>query len=146
MTQKPFWQSKTLEELSTREWESLCDGCGKCCLHRMIDEDGNLLETNVACRLLDLATIRCKNYPDRKAFVPDCAILDAPSVKAYDWLPTSCAYVRVANGEDLPEWHHLKTGNHKAMHAGGHSVQGRVVAERDAGPLGHHIYDWAERA
>lgn len=111
----------------------------------MIDEDGALLETNVACRLLDLDTIRCKKYPKRKDFVPDCAILDVPSVKAYDWLPASCAYVRVAKGDDLPHWHHLKTGDYDAMHQGGHSVRGRIVAERDAGPLDHHIYDWAAK-
>ncbi|MGD1955364.1 MAG: YcgN family cysteine cluster protein [Sphingomonadales bacterium] len=139
-----FWQTKSLKDMTDAEWESLCDGCGKCCLHRMIDEDGDLLETNVACRLLDLETIRCSRYPERKRFVPDCAILDAETVPIYDWLPASCAYVRVAQGQDLPDWHHLKCGNRERMHAEGHSVLGRVIPEREAGPLDHHIIDWAQ--
>lgn len=146
MTTMPFWQSKSLEDMTTQEWESLCDGCGKCCLHRMIDEDGTLLETNVACRLLDLESVRCKRYPERKDFVPDCAVLDAKSVQTFDWLPSSCAYVRVAKGQDLPDWHHLKSGTYDAMHSGGHSVLGRVIPEREAGPLDHHIFDWDAQA
>ncbi|MEM7569662.1 MAG: YcgN family cysteine cluster protein [Pseudomonadota bacterium] len=141
-----FWEHTSLEDMTDAEWESVCDGCGKCCLHRMIDEDGVLLETNVACRLLDLKTIRCKNYPRRKDFVPDCAILDSESVKAFDWLPSSCAYVRLARGKGLPDWHHLKTGSYEAIHAGGHSVLGRVVPEQEAGPLEHHLFDWSDPA
>lgn len=137
----PFWETKALADMTDSEWDALCDGCGKCCLHKMIDEDGALLETNVACRLLDLETIRCSKYAERKRFVADCTVLTPETASSYDWLPRSCAYVRLAGGEPLPEWHHLKTGSYTAMHDGGHSVKGRIVSERDAGPLEHHIVD-----
>lgn len=136
-----FWETKSLAEMTEQEWESLCDGCGKCCLHKMIDEDGVLLETNVACRLLDLDSIRCSRYPERQRFVPDCTVLTPQTAGSFDWLPRSCAYVRLAKGESLPLWHHLRTGSYDAMHDGGFSVKGRVISERDAGPLEHHIID-----
>lgn len=137
----PFWDSKPLDALSPDEWEALCDGCGKCCLHKMIDEDGALLETNVACRLLDLESVRCQRYNERKRFVPDCTVLTAQNASSFDWLPRSCAYVLRAQGKPLPAWHHLRTGSYSAMHDGGHSVKGRIISERDAGPLEHHIID-----
>jgi hypothetical protein len=107
----------------------------------MIDEDGTLLETNVACRLLDLQSVRCQRYNERKRFVPDCAVLTAQNASSFDWLPRSCAYVLRAQDKPLPAWHHLRTGSYKAMHDGGHSVKGRIISERDAGPLEHHIID-----
>lgn len=136
-----FWETKALADMSAQEWDALCDGCGKCCLHKMMDEDDTLLETNVACRLLDLETIRCSRYVERKRFVADCTILTPETAGSYDWLPQSCAYVRLAKGDALPAWHHLNTGSYDAMHDGGHSVKGRIVSERDAGPLEHHIVD-----
>lgn len=137
----PYWKTTALADMSDAQWEALCDGCGKCCLHKMIDDDDEVIETNVACRLLDLDTIRCSRYPERKRFVADCTILTPSTATSYDWLPGSCAYVRLAKGEDLPAWHHLLTGDHGAMHEGGHSVKGRIISEREAGPLEHHIVD-----
>lgn len=140
-----FWELP-LEELSRAEWESLCDGCGRCCLHKLEDEDtGEISETNVACKLLDPATARCGDYRHRKAFVPDCLRLTLRLVKQVPWLPESCAYRRRAEGKPLPRWHHLLTGSRDAMEEAGASVAGRVISEVDAGPLEYHIVDWEER-
>lgn len=137
---EPFWRAKRLDQLSRKEWEALCDGCGKCCLHKLEDADtGDVHYTNVACRLLDLDSVRCKNYGARKRFVPDCTVLTPQNVDKLDWLPETCAYRRVAKGKDIPDWHHLKTGSREAMHAGGHSVRGRIVPEGTAGNLEHHL-------
>ncbi len=98
----PFWKSKTLAEMSPAEWESLCDGCGRCCLHKLRHDDTNALSyTNVACRLLDLESCRCGNYARRRRIVPDCVQLTPDSLAEIDWLPPSCAYRRVAEGKDL---------------------------------------------
>ena len=143
MTDKPFWQTKTLDEMSRAEWESLCDGCGRCCLHKLRDEDTGALEfTNVACRLLDLNSCRCKKYTTRKRFVPDCVSLTREALIDIDWLPPSCAYVRLANGQDLAWWHPLVSGDPDSVHIARISVAGRAVDERYAGPLEHHIVDW----
>jgi uncharacterized cysteine cluster protein YcgN (CxxCxxCC family) len=137
-----FWELP-LEALGREEWEALCDGCGRCCLHKIEDEDtGEIAETNVACRLLDPATARCRDYRNRKAFVPDCVRLTARVVEQVSWLPESCAYRRRAEGAPLPAWHPLLTGSPDAMVRAGASVAGRVVGEDDAGPLEHHIVEW----
>ena len=137
-----FWELP-LEALDREEWEALCDGCGRCCLHKLEDEDtGAVVETNVACRLLDHATARCSDYRHRKAFVPDCLRLTPKLVSEVPWLPPTCAYRRRAEGKPLPEWHPLLTGSPEAMIRAGVSVAGRVVGENDAGPLEHHIVDW----
>jgi uncharacterized cysteine cluster protein YcgN (CxxCxxCC family) len=143
----PFWKRKALGAMSRAEWESLCDGCGRCCLHkiRWADEDGvegALDHTNVACRLLDLKSCRCRDYTHRSAIVPDCTQLTPENVPALDWLPPSCAYRRLAEGRDLPWWHHLVCGDRDMVHRVGASVRGRAVAERGAGPLQHHIVAW----
>lgn len=107
----PFWNTKTLEEMTTEEWESLCDGCGRCCLQKLEDIDTGLyFYTNVACRLLDDKTCRCKNYPERIALVKDCLVLSPTDRQHYDWLPVSCAYRRLAHGLDLEWWHPLVSG------------------------------------
>jgi uncharacterized protein len=137
-----FWELP-LESLDREEWEALCDGCGRCCLHKLEDEDtGAVAETNVACRLLDTKTAQCSNYRHRKAFVPDCLRLTLQLVRKVPWLPPSCAYRRRADGDPLPQWHPLLTGDNQAMIAAGACVAGRVISEADAGPIEHHIVEW----
>jgi len=136
---EPFWRTKTLTEMTRVEWESLCDGCGKCCLHKLRARDGTLHMTNVACRLLDVTSCRCINYPKRKALVPDCVVLTPASVAKVDWLPETCAYRLVDAGQDLPDWHPLRSGSSMSVHEAGISVSGRCISERDAGPLTDHV-------
>ena len=135
-----FWRHKRLEDMSRAEWEALCDGCGKCCLHKLEDADtGAVYYTNVACRLLDLDAIRCTRYAERRRYVPDCAVLDASQVRNFHWLPDTCAYRLVAQGDDLPDWHPLVSGDPDSVHRAGMSVRGRTVSERDAGDLEDHV-------
>lgn len=125
--------------MSNTEWESLCDGCGKCCLHKIRETDGTLSFTNVACRLLDTHSCRCGNYSRRKALVPDCVVLTPVTVKKIDWLPETCAYRLVREGRDLPDWHPLVSGDADSVHRAGISMQDRCISERDAGPLHEHV-------
>lgn len=139
----PFWQTKTLEAMTPEEWESLCDGCGRCCLHKLrFEETNDLGFTNVACRLLDLDTCRCTKYETRRRYVPDCVSLTPAEIRSIDWLPPSCAYRLVAEGKPLAWWHPLVSGTPETVHQAGISVRGRAVGERVAGPLEHHIVDW----
>ncbi|OBX17773.1 hypothetical protein A9995_14755 [Erythrobacter sp. QSSC1-22B] len=141
-----FWE-RPLAELSRPEWEALCDGCGRCCLHKMEDEDtGRIEETNVACRLLDCASATCSDYRNRKSFVPDCLRLTLKIVDNVPWLPSTCAYRRRAEGRPLPDWHYLLSGDREAVVRAGVSVAGRVVSEIDAGPLEHHVVEWDDEA
>ncbi len=118
--------------MSTAEWESLCDGCALCCMHKVEDEDtGELFYTNLACRLLDTRTCRCTDYANRVREVADCIDLAADPGGAFDWLPLSCAYRRLANGLDLPAWHPLLTGDPESVHKAGISMRGSMVSERD---------------
>ena len=134
-----FWE-QPIESLSRDQWEALCDGCGQCCLHKLEDEDtGEVHFTNVACRLLDTATARCKDYRHRRAFVPDCMRLTPRLAAEATWLPATCAYRLRANGEPLPEWHYLISGDRDAVHRAGVSVIGKVVSEDLAGPIEQHI-------
>lgn len=138
---EPFWE-KPLASLDRAQWEALCDGCGKCCLHKVEDEDdGRIYPTNVACRLLDTRTAQCADYRHRRALVPDCLRLTQGNVRSIGWLPSTCAYSLRAQGLPLPGWHHLLTGSRAAMHAGRHSVIGRVISEVQAGPIENHILD-----
>lgn len=142
----PFWKTKTLEQMSSAEWESLCDGCGRCCLHKLRDEDTEALSfTNVACRLLDLGSCRCSNYEHRRDQVPDCVSLTPAVLREIDWLPPTCGYRRVAEGQDLMWWHPLVSGRADTVHEAGVSVTGRAVDERRAGLLEHYIVDWPGR-
>jgi uncharacterized cysteine cluster protein YcgN (CxxCxxCC family) len=142
----PFWKTKPLDAMSREEWESLCDGCGRCCLHKLREEETNALSfTNVACRLLDLDTCRCSRYADRQRYVPDCVSLSPGTLAEIDWLPPSCAYRLLAEGKDLAWWHPLVSGDPETVHTAGVSVRGRAVSERRAGPLEHHITDWPGR-
>ena len=136
-----FWE-KPLQDLTRIEWEALCDGCGKCCLHKVEEEDsGAIHATNVACKLLDRETGRCTNYRGRRAYVPDCIRLTAGGVGKLAWLPTTCAYRLRAQGEALPEWHYLISGDPEAVHRAGQSVRGWTISETDAGDLEHHMVD-----
>ncbi len=138
---EPFWE-KPLSALSRAEWESLCDGCGRCCLHKVEDADtGDIYDTNVACRLLDRHSGRCSNYKGRHAFVPDCVRLTPEKVETLPWLPESCAYRLRARGEPLPEWHYLITGDRESVHEAGMSVRGWTVSEDEAGDLEHHLVE-----
>ncbi|MFC7608438.1 YcgN family cysteine cluster protein [Teichococcus aestuarii] len=139
----PFWKTKTLPAMSRSEWESLCDGCGRCCLHKLRDEDTEaLVWTNVACRLLDTGSCRCRDYPNRREHVPDCVKLTPKRTAKIDWLPPSCAYRLVAEGKDLPWWHPLVSGDPETVHRAGASVRGRAVPERAARDLEDHAADW----
>ena len=139
----PFWKTTPLAQMSAAQWESLCDGCGRCCLHKLRDEDTDELSfTDVSCRLLDTTTCRCRKYDTRRDWVPDCVSLTPETLAEIDWLPPSCAYRRVAEGKDLLAWHPLVSGDPDSVHSAGVSVRGRATDERRAGLLEHHIVDW----
>jgi uncharacterized protein len=127
----PFWKRKTLEEMTTEEWESLCDGCGRCCLVKLEDEDtGEIVHTRAACRLLNLRTCRCMDYATRLEKVPDCVSLTPEGARNLEWLPPTCAYRLVARGEDLAWWHPLVSGSAKTVHEAGISVRDFAVSEK----------------
>ncbi|MCW5698358.1 MAG: YcgN family cysteine cluster protein [Rhodospirillales bacterium] len=129
--------------MTRAEWESVCDGCAKCCLAKLEEPvSGDIVYTNVACRLLDLNTCRCRDYANRKQRVPSCQILTPETVAAFDWLPASCAYRRIVVGDGLPWWHHLVSGDPDLVHRVGASVRGRAVPEAKSGPIEHHIVTW----
>ncbi|MCM8731169.1 YcgN family cysteine cluster protein [Hephaestia sp. GCM10023244] len=137
-----FWEDVPLERLDRAEWEALCDGCGKCCLHKLEDADtGEFVATNVACRLLDRTSGQCSNYRHRRAFVSECVRLTMANVRDIAWLPRTCAYRLRAAGERLPEWHYLVCGDREAVHRAGESVRGWTVSEDVAGDLEHHMVD-----
>ncbi len=141
MTNK-FWEDLPLEALDRAQWEALCDGCGKCCLHKLEDEEtGELFSTNVACKLLDRRMGLCKDYKHRRAYVPECVRLTTRNVRDIEWLPSTCAYRLRANGEKLPDWHYLVSGDREAVHRAGESTRGWTISEDDAGDLEHHMTD-----
>ena len=141
MNDAPFWE-KPLRELSRAEWEALCDGCGKCCLHKLEDEaTGEIHGTNVTCKLLDRHSCRCSNYRERKAFVPDCVRLTPELAGKLNWLPSTCAYRLRAEGRPLPDWHYLISGDRETVHEAGISVRGWTVSEAEAGNLAYHMTD-----
>ena len=145
MSDIPFWKQKSLFELSLDEWESLCDGCGKCCLHKLEDEDTDeIFYTNVACALLDIGTCRCTNYVERTFRVPDCVELTAKNLMSLKWLPPTCAYRLIHEGKDLAWWHPLVSGDPDTVHQANVSVQGRAIPENQAGGLEDHIVTWPE--
>ena len=137
-----FWEDLPLAQLDRAQWEALCDGCGKCCVHKLEDEDtGELHATNVACRLLDRKQGRCSDYKHRHAYVAECVRLTAGNVAEIEWLPSTCAYRLRANNEPLPDWHYLKTGDPESVHAAGQSTRGWTISEDDAGDFEYHLVD-----
>lgn len=154
MAAQPFWKSKTLLEMSPEEWESLCDGCGKCCLAKLEyeGEDGEptgIVEfTDIACKLLDTHTCQCRDYDNRFAEVPDCVKVRADNIDALYFMPPSCAYRLLAEGQDLPWWHPLKTGSAETVVTAGYSARDRVISEEDVTDeedWPSHIVDWPAR-
>jgi len=128
-----FWETKRLDQMSEDEWEALCDGCGKCCLNKLEDEDsGDVALTRVACRLLDDATCRCAQYDIRHKFVPDCIVLKPSNIESHlYWMPATCAYRLLHEGKRLADWHPLISGTPETVHGAGVSMRGRTVSEFD---------------
>ncbi len=142
---KPFWETKKLAQMTSDEWESLCDGCGRCCLNKLEDvETGELHFTNIACRLLDSSSCRCQDYPHRKKLVPECLVLNPETVLSSNALPSSCAYRRLAEGKPLAKWHPLVCGDHKKIHHQDISVRGKTVSEEfiHIDQFQDHIVSW----
>ena len=126
----PFWTDTKLADMTEAQWESLCDGCGKCCLIRLEDEDtGNIHTTDVHCKLFDSGSCRCSNYAERKAHVPDCVKLTPETLGELTWLPMTCAYRLVQEGQPLFDWHPLVTGDPDSAHKAGMSVRNQTVPE-----------------
>ena len=127
---RPFWKTKSLAQMSPEEWESLCDGCGLCCVIRFEDEvSGEIIPTRVHCKLFDAGACACSNYVERKLHVPDCIKLTPNNIEALEWMPKSCAYRRLHEGKDLPHWHPLITGDPDSVHRAGISVRGQTISE-----------------
>ncbi|MHB1230433.1 MAG: YcgN family cysteine cluster protein [Halothiobacillus sp.] len=144
---QPFWQRKRLSEMNVGEWESLCDGCAKCCLQKLHDEDDpeeTVYYTELACDLLDMGTCRCSDYTNRHARVPSCVWLTLDDLDEFHWLPATCAYRRLAEGRDLPDWHPLVTGRADSTREAGYAVTGRArhVASLDEADWPEHIAEW----
>ena len=130
----PFWKTKKLHQMSREEWESLCDGCGRCCLVKLYDEDDpemNVHYTSVHCTLLDSRSCRCSDYPNRRDKVPGCTVLTPDNLGAIKWMPSTCGYRLIREGKDLEWWHPLVSGDANTVHDAGISVRGKVVSEDD---------------
>jgi uncharacterized protein len=145
MLEPEFWKRKSLAEMSKEEWEALCDGCARCCLYKLQDEDsGEIYYTNVICKLVDSFRCRCTDYANRARLMPTCLVLDADLVARLKWMPNTCAYRLLAEGKDLEPWHPLVSGQPDSVHRAGISMRYRVVEERDADMdnLEDYIVDW----
>ena len=140
-----FWETTPLDAMTPEQWESLCDGCAKCCLEKLEDEDTRRIAyTNVACKLLDRESCRCIDYAQRSRVVSDCVTLTPALLKDPYWLPATCAYRLVAESRPLPDWHPLNSGDPASVGEAGQSVYGRVIGEDEAGPLVLHLVDWVD--
>lgn len=142
---KPFWEAKQLSEMNGQEWESLCDGCARCCLHKLENEDtAEVFYTSVVCRYLNQQSCRCRDYENRNRNVPDCVHLTLDNINEFRWLPDTCAYRLLSEGKSLPEWHPLVSGSKQTVIEAGVSVTGKVTDERYVHPEGYeeHIIHW----
>jgi uncharacterized cysteine cluster protein YcgN (CxxCxxCC family) len=145
---EPFWKTKSLDEMTVKEWEALCDGCGQCCLIKLEDDDtGEIAVTRLSCKLLDLGSCRCSDYDNRQKHVPDCVKLTPGDLKRLRWLPETCAYRLIDEGADLRWWHYLVSGSRETVHEAGVSVRGAAISERkvpqDRFPA--HIVGWIKQ-
>ena len=143
----PFWEEKDLQDMDSEEWESLCDGCARCCMIKLEDVDtGELKTTSLVCDLLDVDACRCTRYSHRHQLVHDCIEFTADLAAALHWLPTSCAYRRLAEGRGLAEWHPLVSQDPESVHRAGISVRGRVIAAGNVHPDQYedHVITWVE--
>jgi uncharacterized cysteine cluster protein YcgN (CxxCxxCC family) len=143
----PFWQTKSFDEMTREEWESLCDGCAKCCLHKLEDEDdGDVYYTDVACRYLDDQTCRCRQYQKRQQLVKACLTLTPEDIEHFYWLPSTCAYRLLAENQPLPLWHPLVSGHQESVHQAGQSVRGRTITESLVSPDDYEerLISWVE--
>lgn len=139
--EQPFWRAKTLEQMSPKEWEQLCDGCAQCCLIKLEDEDdGKIYLTQLSCRLLDTKTCRCSDYTNRKKRMPDCISITPKLARSLSWLPETCGYRRVAERRDLEPWHPLRSGNAASVHEAGASVQDWARSEAGVAEDDVHLY------
>ncbi|MCK5190405.1 MAG: YcgN family cysteine cluster protein [Methylococcales bacterium] len=140
-----FWETKTLSEMTTEEWESICDGCGKCCLNKLEDEDsGEIFFTSVVCNLIDLDTCRCTRYSERTTLVPECLDLKQHDFSEYNWLPSTCAYRLLVDGKKLPSWHPLVSGSQETVIDAGVSICSYAMKESEIDDLEDHIIEWLE--
>ncbi|MGK0442255.1 MAG: putative cysteine cluster protein YcgN (CxxCxxCC family) [Pseudohongiellaceae bacterium] len=146
LSDKPFWETVPLTEMNKEQWESLCDGCAKCCLHKLEDEDdGEVYYTKIVCRYMD-DDCRCTEYKRRNELVPNCVWLRPEDIEAFHWLPSTCAYRLIHEGQTLPEWHPLVSGSAESVHEAGVSIKGRALSEEFVHPDGYedHIIVWVE--
>lgn len=144
-TTMKFWEHKTLAQMSVQEWESLCDNCGKCCLHKLENEETEeIFYTSVVCDLIDLQSCRCTRYTERTRLVPECLDLKQHDFAAYTWLPTTCAYRLLADGKPLPDWHPLITGDPNSVQEAGVSIRSYAMKESEVNDPEEHIIEWLE--
>jgi uncharacterized cysteine cluster protein YcgN (CxxCxxCC family) len=140
-----FWETKKLHEMTTGEWESLCDGCGKCCLHKLEDEDTReIFFTSVVCNLIDLKTCRCTRYSERTRLVPECLDLKQHDFAEFNWLPATCAYRLLSDGKELPVWHPLVSGSAESVKEAGVSISSYAMKESEIDDLEDHIIEWLD--
>jgi hypothetical protein len=147
MSEPAFWRNTALADMSKAQWESLCDGCAKCCLVKLEDEDtAEVAYTNVVCRYMDEANCQCTQYQNRNTLVPHCVWLKPDMVEEFFWLPDTCAYRLVHEGHDLPDWHHLRSGSRSSVHEAGASVKNKVLNEQyiPDDELQEYIVHWVE--
>ncbi|MBZ6387693.1 MULTISPECIES: YcgN family cysteine cluster protein [Pantoea] len=146
MSELPFWQTKRLDQMNDDEWESLCDGCGQCCLNKLQDADTDeIYFTNVACNQLNIKTCQCRNYERRFEYEEDCIKLTRENLTQFNWLPRTCAYRLLGEGKALPAWHPLLSGSKSAMHAQRISVRYIAVRESEVRDWEDHIIDRPDR-
>ena len=145
MLEKEFWKNKKLSEFSIEEWELLCDRCGKCCLVKLENIDTSEIHyTNVSCKLLCTKTAKCTNYKNRKKIVKECVVLNKENIEKLKWMPKTCSYRLINDGKDLPEWHHLISGNIEKMVQENICVRNKVTSEKKIRKkdIINYIYDW----